>query len=127
MKEIQIKVSACVCESLTNSEIPSSNFLQRAFLGFLIAACLKKLFRNPPVILKIVPKASYVPLKKSTTESKGKPEHKFYAASGQFLEIVSVFKEAIKNFILIFRFQYVYFNIHTNKVFTIFSFSILIR
>ncbi len=96
MKEIQIKVSACVCESLTNREIPSSNFLQRAFLGFLIAACLKKLFRNPPVILKIVPKASYVPLKKSTIESKGKPEHKFYAASEQYFRNSKYFSKCFQ-------------------------------
>jgi hypothetical protein len=34
--------------------------------------CLKKLFRNSPVILKIVPKAMNVHWKQSTYESKGK-------------------------------------------------------
>jgi hypothetical protein len=39
--------------------------------------------------------------KKITIESKGKPEQKFDAAFG-LLELVSVFKEASKIFILIF-------------------------
>ncbi len=53
VKEIQVK-------SLTNCEIPSSNPLQRACSGFLIAVCASKsCFRNPSVILKIVPKARY--------------------------------------------------------------------
>jgi hypothetical protein len=65
--------------------------------------CRYKLFRNPPAILKIVPKASYeCSLKKLTIESKGKPEQKFDAAFGKLSELVSVFKEAIKNFTLIF-------------------------
>jgi hypothetical protein len=54
MKEIQNEVSACFYE------IPSSNSLQRACSGFLIADCAFKNFpRNLPVILKIVPKVGY--------------------------------------------------------------------
>jgi hypothetical protein len=41
-------------------------------------------------------------LKKSTKECEGKPEKKFDAASSQFFELLSVFKEAIKNLIFIF-------------------------
>jgi hypothetical protein len=41
--------------SLTNCEIHNSNPLQRACSGFLITDCAC----NPPVILKIVPKAGY--------------------------------------------------------------------
>jgi hypothetical protein len=40
--------------------------------------------------------------RKSTNESKGKPEQKFDATYGTILELVSVFKEASKNFTLIF-------------------------
>jgi hypothetical protein len=40
--------------------------------------------------------------KKSTNESKGKPEQKFMRLTEQFLELVSVFKEEIKNFKVIF-------------------------
>jgi hypothetical protein len=55
------------------------------------------------VVLKIVPKAGYeCTLEKTDHESKGKPEQKFEAAFGTLLELVSVFKEASKNFILIF-------------------------
>jgi hypothetical protein len=39
---------------------------------------------------------------KSTNKSKGKPEQKYDAASEQFFELVNVFKEASKNFILTF-------------------------
>jgi hypothetical protein len=47
----------------------------------------------------LLPKAGYeCALTKWTNESKGKPEQKFDAE--QFLELLSVFKEAIKNFIL---------------------------
>jgi hypothetical protein len=47
-------------KSLTNCEIPSRNRLQGACSSFLLAVCaFKKLFRNPLVILKIVPKAGY--------------------------------------------------------------------
>jgi len=55
------------------------------------------------VILKIVPKAGYkCTLEKFTNESKGKPEQKFDAAFGTILKSVNVFKEASKNFNLIF-------------------------
>jgi hypothetical protein len=37
--------------------------------------------------------------KKLTNESKGKPEQKFYAAFGNFFELVNVFKESSKNLI----------------------------
>jgi hypothetical protein len=52
--------------------------------------CFKKLFRKPPVILKIVQKAGdeCIHLKKSTKECEGKPEKKFDAASEQFLELL---------------------------------------
>jgi hypothetical protein len=61
------------------------------------------LFRIPPGILKIVPKAGYeCILQKSANESKGKPEKKFDVAFGTIFESVSVFKEATKNFILFF-------------------------
>jgi hypothetical protein len=40
--------------------------------------------------------------KKSTNESKEKPEQKSDAAFGTILELVIVFKEASKSFILIF-------------------------
>ncbi len=46
--------------------------------------------------------------RKSTNESKGKPEQKFDAAYGRIfriIELVRVFKEACKNFILIFLFN----------------------
>jgi hypothetical protein len=57
VKAIQNKVSACFYE-ITNCEIPSSNPLQRACFRLSVSRlCLKKLFRNLPVILKIVPKA----------------------------------------------------------------------
>jgi hypothetical protein len=47
-------------KSLTNCEIPSSNPLQRACSGFLIADCaLKSCPQNLPVVLKIVPKVGY--------------------------------------------------------------------
>jgi hypothetical protein len=55
------------------------------------------------VILKIVPKAGYECVQeKSTNESERKPEQKFDAAYGTGLELVSVFKEASKNFILFY-------------------------
>jgi hypothetical protein len=83
-------------KSLTNSEIPSSNPFQRACSGF-------QLFRNPPVILKIVPNARYeCAQKKTTIEIKGKPEQKFDAAYGTIFRISKCFQEAGKNFILIF-------------------------
>jgi hypothetical protein len=44
-------------KSLTYCEIPFSNPFQKACSGFLIAS--RALFRNPPVILKIVLKAGY--------------------------------------------------------------------
>jgi hypothetical protein len=40
--------------------------------------------------------------RKSTNGSKGKKKHKFDAAFEQFLELVSVFKEASRNSIFIF-------------------------
>jgi hypothetical protein len=56
-------------KSFTSCEIPSSNPLQRAYSGFLIAACAFK-SQNPPVILKIVLKASYEHYKKLTNGAK---------------------------------------------------------
>jgi hypothetical protein len=54
--------------------------------------------------------------KKSTNENKGKPEQKFYATFGTMLRIstVSVFKEASKNFILIFSCTRQVKNLKTN-------------
>ncbi len=53
------------------------------------------------MILKIVPKAGYEwKLKKSTEQRK--TEQKFELLAKWFLELVSVFKEASKNFIFIF-------------------------
>jgi hypothetical protein len=90
-------------KSLTNCEISSCNLLQRACSGFPIAACPLKvvlkpacdsenLFRKPTM---------NVHLNKSTNEIKGKPEQKFDAAFGTTFKI-SVFKEASKNFNMIF-------------------------
>jgi hypothetical protein len=59
------------------------------------------LFRIPPEISENVPKAGYeCKLRKMTNESTGKPEQKFDAAFR--ITVVSLFKEASKNFILIF-------------------------
>jgi hypothetical protein len=61
-------------------------------------------FRKPPVILKIVQKpAMNVHWRNSTNESERKPEQKFVTV--QSLELVSVFKEASKNFTFIFLFN----------------------
>jgi hypothetical protein len=58
---------------------------------------------KPACELKIVPKAGYeCTVEKSTNESKGKLEQRVMRLTEQFLEIVSVFKEASKKFILIF-------------------------
>ncbi len=63
-------------------------------------------FRKPPVILKklFLKPAVNVHWRKSTNESKGKPEQKFCAAFRTIFRIrtVSVFKEAGRNFIFIF-------------------------
>jgi hypothetical protein len=40
--------------------------------------------------------------KKLANESKGKPEQKFDAAFGTIFRLVNVFKEASKNFVVIF-------------------------
>jgi hypothetical protein len=56
------------------------------------------------VPLKVVPKAGYeCTLEKSTNQSKGKPEQNFLMRRS---EIVSFFKEANKNFILNFLWNY---------------------
>ncbi len=47
-------------KSLTNCEIPSSKPSSESLFRLSDSRlCLLKLFRNPPVILKIVPKAGY--------------------------------------------------------------------
>jgi hypothetical protein len=55
------------------------------------------LFRNPPVILKIVPKAGYdVRRKNSVNESKGKLEQKFDAVYGTIFRIRCLQKKQAK-------------------------------
>jgi hypothetical protein len=55
------------------------------------------------VKVKIVPKAGHEnTLEKSTNEIKGKMEQNLMRLSEQFLELLCIFKEASKNFILIF-------------------------
>ncbi len=52
-------------------------------------------FRNPPVILKIVPKAGYeCTLEKFTNERKGKPEQKNYAALETTFRISKCFQRS---------------------------------
>jgi hypothetical protein len=71
-------------KSLTNCEVLSSNPLQRACSGFLIAACAFKSCSETRLwFLKLVWKpAMNVHQKKVTNENKGKPEQKFDAAFG---------------------------------------------
>jgi hypothetical protein len=54
-----MKLLLASMKSLTNSEIPSSNTLQRARSAFLIAACAFKSCSDTCLILKIVPKAGH--------------------------------------------------------------------
>ncbi len=55
------------------------------------------------MVLKIVTKAGYeCTLKKVTNESEGKPKKKCNVAFGKIKKLVSVFKEASKNFVYIF-------------------------
>ncbi len=79
---------------LTNCENSSSNPLQRACSGFLMAACdskscsvsrlwFWKLFRKPVM---------NVHWRKSTNESQVKPEQKFYAAYGTISRISKCFQ-----------------------------------
>jgi hypothetical protein len=63
------------------------------------------LFRNPPVILKTVPKAGYeCTLENIDQLEQRKAGTEIYAACGTIFRItvVSVFTEASENFILIF-------------------------
>ncbi len=70
-KKIQNNTSAASMISLTSCENP----LQKALIAVFDS---KKLFRKPPVMLKIVPvHAMNVHWRKSTNESEGKPEQKF--------------------------------------------------
>jgi hypothetical protein len=77
-------------KSLTHCVNHSSNPLQRACSGFLIAACVST--------VKVIPKPACDPensseswlfryWKKSTNESKEKPEQKFDAAFGTILKL----------------------------------------
>ncbi len=90
-RKSKLKFLLASMKSLTNSEIPSSNFLRTSCSGVLIAACVSKscsetrlwswkLFRKP---------AMNEHWKKSTNENKGKPEHKFCAAFGRTLFKIS--------------------------------------
>jgi hypothetical protein len=102
-RKSKVKFLLASMKSLTNCDIPSSNPLQRYCSGFLIAACVPKgcsvnclwswkLLRKP---------AMNVHWKKSTNESKGKPEI-CCGFWNNFLELVSVFKEESKNFLFLF-------------------------
>jgi hypothetical protein len=101
-RKSKIKFLIASMTSLTNCEI-SSNPIQEARSSSPIATCNhKKLFRKSPVILTIVPKAGHECfLEQFTKERERKPEQKFDAAVGTIFRLVSVFKEASRNFIFI--------------------------
>jgi hypothetical protein len=66
-----------------------------------VSACLRKLFRKPPVLLKIVSEADHeCTLDKSNRpkRAKRKPDQKFVGALEQVLELVSVFKDVSRTF-----------------------------
>ncbi len=98
MKESKIKFLLASMKSLTNCEIPSSNPFSGACFGFLIAACVSKscsetasdpenCYRKP---------AMNVHWKKSTNESKGKPEQKFDSPYGTIFIISQCFQRSNK-------------------------------
>ncbi len=77
----------------------------RACYGILIAACVSKSCSvNPPGVLKMVPKAGYKCTLEKIDQMRAKEsrDSNLMWLSEQFLELVSAFKEASKNFILIF-------------------------
>jgi hypothetical protein len=85
-----VKFILASMKSLTNCVIPTSESLFRLSDSRL---CLYKLFRNPPVIQEIFPKAGYeCTLEKSTNKSKGKQEQKFNAANGTIFRISKWFQ-----------------------------------
>jgi hypothetical protein len=66
-------------KSLTNCEKPSSNRLHGLILSF----------QEPPVTLKVVPKAGHeCTLKKATNEREENPEQKLVRLSEQSLDLV---------------------------------------
>ncbi len=104
VKKPKLKFSIASVKSLTNCESTSSNPLQSACSGFLIAACdskscsesrlwLWKLFRKP---------AMNVHWRKSTNVSEGMPEQNFGATFGTIFSINLIFffseTKAVKKF-----------------------------
>ncbi len=77
-------------KSLTNCENSSSNPLKRACSGFLMAACdSKSCFVSGLWFWKPVMNVHW---RKLTNESQGKPEQKYYAASGTIFSICKCFQ-----------------------------------
>jgi hypothetical protein len=87
-------------KSLTNCEIPSSNPLQRAFSGFLIVACAFKVACDSENCSES--RLCMFTRKNWPMRAKESQNRNLIRLSEQLLELVSVFKEASKNFILIF-------------------------
>ncbi len=103
VKKIENEVSACFYEITYYLWIFfSSNTLQRACSGFLIASHVSKSFFETRLWSRKLFRKPSMNVKKSTNESKGKLEQKFDASFDKIIRIIKCFKEANKNFILFF-------------------------
>jgi hypothetical protein len=84
-------------KSPTNSEIHSVTLFRKLVSAFRSPLWLQRVFRKPPVILKIVPKAAY----DSEHFSVSRPRHVHWRKSRTIFRI-SVFKEAGRNFFIFY-------------------------
>jgi hypothetical protein len=103
-RKSKIKFQFASIKSLTNCEIPSGNPLQRACSGFLIAACAFKSYSETRLSFwKCSESRLWMYSRKNwPMRVKESLNRNLMCLTEQLSELVSVFKEASKNFILIF-------------------------
>jgi hypothetical protein len=102
-RKLKMKFMLASMKSPTISNNPSSNPLQKVCSGFQIAACdSKRLFRKPPMILKIVPKAGHhMELEMIDPGQKESRNRNYYAAFGTIFKIGKCFRR-IKHTICVY-------------------------